>query len=258
MASSDNSRLSLLLSKLEKWAEFSGADREAVLSLPYKIRSYSPAQYIARDGDRTEYCSLLLSGYAYRSKIVGDGGRQIVAIHIKGDMVDLQNGVLGIADHNVQALTAIEVALMPRGAILDIVQQHPAVARAMWHETLVDGSTQREWTTNVGRRDAQARLAHLLCEFGLRVEAAGLGSRTHYDLPLTQEQLADCLGLTPVHVNRTLKVLDRQNLITRTLRSVRIDDWDRLAGAGDFNSTYLHLDSNSRALDPATPMRLSA
>lgn len=258
MPPSYTSRLSLLLPKLERWAKFSDNDRKAFLALPHKVRTYVAGQYLARDGDRAEYCTLLLSGYANRSKIVGDGGRQIVAIHMKGDMIDLQNGMLGIADHNVQALTSIEVLLVPRAAILDIVERHPAVARAMWHETLVDGSTQREWTTNVGRRDAHARLAHLLCEFGLRVEAAGLGVRTHYDLPLTQEQLADCLGLTPVHVNRTLKVLDRQELITRTLRSIRICDWDRLAGAGDFNGTYLHIASNGGVLDPAGAVRLSA
>jgi CRP-like cAMP-binding protein len=175
---------------------------------------------------------------------------------MKGDMVDLQNSILGIADHNVQALTTIEVALIPRGAILEIAERHPAVGRAMWHDTLVDGSVQREWVANVGRRDARTRIAHLLCEFALRLESAGLGEACDYELPMTQEQIADCVGLTPVHVNRTLKALDDQGLITRTMRSVRIDNWENLTQAGDFNSTYLHIDLKGRSIDPMIQPRL--
>lgn len=170
---------------------------------------------------------------------------------MKGDMVDLQNSVLGIADHNVQALTSIEIALIPREAILELVAERPLVARAMWHDTLVDGSIHREWTANVGRRDSATRMAHLLCEFALRLEHAGLGGHCDYELPMTQEHLADCLGLTPVHVNRTLKLLEGEGLITRTVRSVRVGDWERLVAAGDFNSTYLHVDLDGRSIEPS-------
>jgi CRP-like cAMP-binding protein len=244
-----------MLSKFERWAKLDDADRKALLALPHRLRSLGPTQYVIREGDEAEHCALLLSGFAFRSKIVGGGGRQIVALHMKGDMVDLQNSVLGIADHNVQALTTIEVALIPRAAILEIASRLPNVGRAMWHDTLVDGSVTREWVANVGRRDARTRLAHLLCEFALRLETAGLGEHCNYELPMTQEQLADCTGLTSVHVNRTLKALDSDKLISRTNRSVRIDDWERLADAGDFNSTYLHIDMKGRSIDPVVPRR---
>lgn len=244
-----------MLPKMERWAKLDDADREALLALPHRLRSLGPTQYVVREGDQTEHSCLLLSGFAFRSKIVGGGGRQIVAIHMKGDIVDLQNSVLGIADHNVQALTTIEVALIPRAAILEIAARLPNVGRAMWHDTLVDGSVEREWVANVGRRDARTRMAHLLCEFALRLETAGLGEHCNYELPMTQEQLADCLGLTSVHVNRTLKSLDNEGLITRTMRSVKIDDWERLADAGDFNSTYLHIDMKGRSIDPVVPRR---
>jgi CRP-like cAMP-binding protein len=244
-----------MLPKMERWAKLDDADREALLGLPHRLRSIGPTQYIVREGDKAEHCALLLSGFAFRSKIVGGGGRQIVALHMKGDMVDLQNSVLGIADHNVQALTPIEVALIPRAAILEIAASFPNVGRAMWHDTLVDGSVEREWVANVGRRDARTRLAHLLCEFALRLETAGLGQHSNYELPMTQEQLADSTGLTPVHVNRMLKELDSDKLITRTLRSVRINDWENLADAGDFNSTYLHIDTRGRSIDPLVPRR---
>jgi CRP-like cAMP-binding protein len=244
-----------MLPKMERWAKLDDADREALLALPHRLRSVRQTQYVVREGDQAEHCCLLLSGFAFRSKIVGDGGRQIVAIQMKGDIVDLQNSVLGIADHNVQALTTIEVALIPRAAILEIAARLPNVGRAMWHDTLVDGSVEREWVANVGRRDARTRMAHLLCEFALRLETAGLGEQCNYELPMTQEQLADCLGLTPVHVNRTLKGLDSDKLITRTIRSVKIDDWESLAHAGDFNSTYLHIDMKGRSIDPVVPRR---
>ena len=166
---------------------------------------------------------------------------------MKGDLADLQNSLLGTADHNLQALTHVEVALIPVEAIQEIAFARPAVGRAMWYETLVDASIFREWTLNVGRRDARTRAAHMLCEFALRLEAAGLGERCHYELPMTQEQLADALGLTSVHTNRTLMGLGEDGLITRTQRSVRIDDWPRLMRRGDFDPAYLHLDASAPA-----------
>ena len=237
-----------MLPKLERWRSLSEDDRAALLALPYTLRSLDPSQYVVREGDRAENSCLLLSGFAYRSKIVGDGGRQILAVHLKGDIVDLQNSLLGVADHNVQALTPIEIATIPREAILEVMHERPVVAEALWHDTLVDGSIHREWTANVGRRDSPTRMAHLLCELALRLETAGLGEHSNYELPMTQEHLADCLGLTPVHVNRTLKVLESTGLITRTVRAVRVPDWPKLAKAGDFNSTYLHVDVDARSI----------
>lgn len=134
-------------------------------------------------------------------------------------------------------------------AIQEIAFSRPAIGRAMWYETLIDASIFREWTLNVGRRDARTRTAHLLCEFALRLEAVGLGERCRYELPMTQEQLADALGLTSVHTNRTLKTLTEDGLITRTHRSVQISDWPALMAVGDFDPAYLHLGSSERAND---------
>jgi CRP-like cAMP-binding protein len=156
-------------------------------------------------------------------------------------MVDLQNSLLKVADHNVQALTPMTAAFIPRQAIVDLAFERASVGKALWMETLVEGSISREWIANVGRRDARARVAHLLCEFAMRLEAVGLGEQCKYRLPMTQEQIADTVGLTAVHVNRTLKSLDDEGLTARSKRSVVIADWQRLANAGDFNPTYLHL-----------------
>jgi CRP-like cAMP-binding protein len=235
------STLQPMLDKLEQWRRFADADREAILELPHRLVEFRPQEYIVRERDTPQHSCIILSGFAFRHKVAGNGGRQIFSIHMKGDLADLQNSLLRTADHNLQALTRVEVALVPISAIQKIAFERPLVGRALWYETLVDASIFREWTLNVGRRDGHARTAHLLCEFSFRLQAAGLGARDDYELPMTQEQLADALGLTPVHVNRMLQRLGRERLIERSQRAVRIVDWAKLADIGDFDSTYLHL-----------------
>ena len=231
------------------WGEFTAADEAALLDLPHRIKRLERYGYIVREREKTTHSCVLLSGYAIRHKIVLGGARQIVAVHMKGDILDLQNSFLSVADHSVQVLTDSQVAFVPREAIKKLGFERPNVGMAMWHDTLVDGSIFREWIANVGRRGARARIAHLLCEFSLRLKVAGLGEETHYELPMTQEELADCVGLTPVHVNRTLKSLEADDLITRkSVRGITIGDWKKLAGAGDFDSNYLHLREDEPAL----------
>jgi CRP-like cAMP-binding protein len=236
------STLAPMLRKLEYWQKLDEADRAAVLALPYTVKSLAQNYTLVREGDYASHSSVLLSGFAIRTKLVADGHRQIVAIHMKGDMVDLQNSLLVHADHSVQMLTAGRVAMIPRDEINAIAYERPAVGRAMWIDTLVDAAIFREWIANIGRRDAQTRVAHVLCEFAVRLKAAGLGEQTNYELPMTQEQLADATGLTSVHINRTLQTLGAAGLIERSNpRRIVIGDWRKLAAAGDFDSGYLHL-----------------
>jgi len=237
--------LAPMVHKLNLWSELSAADRAAIYALPFTVRKLESSQYLVWDGDKPQYSCLLLSGFAFRHKHAGNGGRQIMSIHMKGDIVDLQNSLLGTADHNVQMLTAGEVAMIAVEHIREIAFSHPTVGMAMWYETLVEGSIFREWVLNLGRRDARTRIAHLLCEFGLRLQVAELGQQVAYELPITQEQLADAVALTPVHVNRTLKKLEEDGLIARTKRAISITDWKELVKEGDFQPRYLHLDSPS-------------
>ena len=244
-----SSSLMPLVRKLDYWAEFGAADEKAILDLPHRTKRLERHGHIVREREKTTHSCLMLSGFAIRHKIVAGGARQIVAIHMKGDMVDLQNSFLGVADHSVQVLTESDVAFIPRDASKKLAFDRPNVGMAMWFDTLVDGSIFREWIANVGRRDAQTRLAHLLCEFSLRLKVAGLGEAMEYELPMTQEQIADATGLTPVHVNRTLKVLEAKRLIERrSSRNVTIGDWKKLAETGDFDSNYLHLRKDEAAL----------
>jgi CRP-like cAMP-binding protein len=243
------STLEPMVRKLEYWHKFDDDDRAAVLGLPHNVRTLEQNHYIVREFDRATHTCVLLSGFAMRHKIVAGGARQIVALHMKGDVVDLQNSLLAIADHSVQMLTAGKVAMIPREAVSRIAFERPNVGKAMWLDTLVDASVFREWIANVGRRNARTRVAHILCEFSLRLKVAGIGEQNGYEMPMTQEQLGDATGLTSVHINRTLKSLEADQLITRTTpRSIVVGDWRKLAEAGDFNSAYLHLHQADPAL----------
>ena len=230
-----------MLRKLQLTTPLSEPDQAALLALPFRLHAWPALSHIVREGDVATHACVLLSGFAFRHKIIGDGGRQICSIHLPGDSIDLQNALLGRADHNVQALTPVETAMIPIEAIRAVGLAHPEVGNALWRDTLIDASIFREWIANVARRDATTRVAHLLCEFGIRLEALGAGEKTNFELPLTQEQLADATGLTSVHINRTLKELEEKGLITRTVRSIAVTDWKRLEQAGDFSSAYLHL-----------------
>ena len=244
----NSSTLEPLVHKLAYRAELNAEDRAAILALPFTLKTMERGQYIVRERELATQSCVMLSGYSIRSKVVATGDRQIVAIHMKGECVDLQNSLLKVADHSVQMLTPGKVALIPRDEIIRLTLERPRVGHAMWVDTLVDGSIFREWIANVGRRDARTRVAHLLCEFAVRLKSAGLGDETGYELPMNQEQLADATGLTSVHINRTLKALDRDGLIDRANpRAIRIGDWRKLADVGDFDSNYLHM----RHDDPA-------
>lgn len=236
-----DSPLAPMVRKLELWTTFTPVERDALLSLPHTLKSLGPDQPIVEEGDRATHSCLLRSGYAFRQKVVRTGGRQILAIHMAGDMVDLQNSLLMVADHGVHALTDAEVAFIPREAILDLAFQYRTIGEALWFDTLIDAALFREWIVGIGRRDAAARMAHLLCEFGLRLEAAGIGNHQDYELPMTQEELGDSLGLTSVHVNRMLRSLTEDGLIERKQRAVKIVNWAGLVRRGDFDGAYLHL-----------------
>lgn len=241
--SADDHVLSKMVRKLESRTALNDADRAAIMALPFVERTFEAPAYILREGEpaRAQF-SFVLSGLAFRQKLASNGARQIVSLHMAGDFLDLQHLFLNRADHSIQALSRLKTAEIDRAALQNLVLSRPAIGKAMWVEALIDASILREWILNIGRRDARARLAHLLCEFTARSRAAGLDPDDRDQLPLTQEQLGDAIGLTSVHVNRTLKALAEEGLIMRDKRYVRVGDLARLLAAADFSALYLHLD----------------
>jgi CRP-like cAMP-binding protein len=234
--------LSLLLRKLELRAPLDEADRSAVLALPTRVQKVEANVYLVREGDRPNHSCVVVEGFALRHKVTEFGDRQIVSIHLDGDFVDLEGSLLNVADHNVQTLTRCEIAFIPRSAIRELIASHPKVGMAMWIDTLIDASVFREWVVNVGQRDGFSRVAHLFCEFGRRLEVAGLARAEGFDMPMSQEQLADATGMSLVHVNRVLKRLASEKLINRKRRFVHIPDWEKLRRVAGFSELYLHLD----------------
>lgn len=232
-----------LVRKLASRNVLSSEDQNAILALPYVTRTYEPNSYLIREGELAKrYCSFVLSGFAYRQKLTAQGARQIVSLHMPGDILDLQHLFLKLADHNVQALTKLETADVDRDGLRVLATERPAVAQAMWVDALVDASVFREWVMNVGRRNARTRIAHLLCEFATRMKFAGLNNGENFELPMTQEQIGDATGLTSVHVNRTLKLLAEDGLVYRDKRYLSFTDWEHMRSVADFSSLYLHLD----------------
>lgn len=236
-----NNPLARLIEVLELRSPLSDEDRKAILALPYTLKSLAPGSYAVREGEVPSGCGVLVSGFAYRQKLTGDGGRQILSIHIPGEALDFQNIFLDVADHSVQMLTRGHVALVPRADIQRIARSSASIGHAILISTLVEASIFREWILNVGRRDAKSRLAHVLCELAVRLDAHGLADDMGYHLPMTQAELADALGLTPVHLNRVIRSLEVDGLIHRSKRDVSFPDWERMRDIADFNDRYLHL-----------------
>jgi CRP-like cAMP-binding protein len=226
--------------------DLTDGDRAAIENLPIKIRTLEPSTYLLREGQRPQRCAFIVDGFAYRQKLTPNGEREIVSILMPGQFVDVQNLFLDESDHDIQALTRITIAEIVIPALRDLTQSCLAVNQALWIEALVEASIHREWLLNIGRRNAKTRMAHLLCEFCMRLRTSADEPARGYELPMTQEQLGDALGLTPVHVNRVLKSLETEGLITRRKRQVDVVDWPALRDAGEFNERYLHLEQTRR------------
>jgi CRP-like cAMP-binding protein len=237
----DDQALAPLLDKMTRGGPLSEADRKAFLDLPFVVRPFEAGAAIVEEGCRSHSCAALLSGFAYRHRMLTNGSRQIISVHFPGDFPDLQSGLLGIASHSIRMLTPGQIATVQAADLRALAVQRPAIQAALWRETLIDMSICGEWVANVGRRDARARIAHLICEFAERLRAAGLLQGDTCQLPMTQEQIADATGLTTVHVNRTLQTMRREGLIKSGGRAIRVGNWKGLAIAGDFHPAYLHL-----------------
>lgn len=238
-------RLGIFIRKLLSHSPLSADDQQAMRKLPFSIRRLEPNDYIIREGDKAKVCPVLLQGYAYRQKTSADGGRQIVALKIPGDALDFQSLYVETADHNLQALTPVELAVFSIRDFEKLVAPRANLARAVLIDILIEASISREWLLNIGRRNALARLAHLLCEIFYRVQQIAQEDVAGFELPLTQEQLADLLGLTPVHINRTIRTLEDAGAVRRISRRLTIGNLETLRLMADFSDLYLHRNSMS-------------
>jgi CRP-like cAMP-binding protein len=224
--------------KLRNLAELSSADTAAIAALTSQPRNYASKQDMIREGDQPGPVFVILKGWACRYKILPSGTRQIMAFLLPGDACDLHIGMLAEMDHNLQALTPCEVALIPGDRMELLLDDHPAVARAMYKSQLIDEGILRAWIVSMGRRNSVERVAHLMCELFLRSFSINSGGEVAF--PISQIVVADALGMTPVHVNRILKELRIAGAMTLRRGNLQIKDAVKLVQIAGFDENYLH------------------
>ncbi len=232
-----------LVRKIESVALFDLTDteREALRALPLQVADYDAHTDVVREHDRPTRCFTVLEGIAAAYKTTEEGRRQVTAYYVPGDVPDFQSLHLDVLDCNIGAVTTLRIGSVSHTVIREMFKAHPRLAEVFWRTTLIEGSLAREWMLNNGQRETYARMAHLFCELMLRMDAVGLVSDKSLPLPLTQIELSDALGVTPVHVNRVLKELRDHNLISLNNGRLTIHDWDKLVQVADFDPIYLHL-----------------
>lgn len=236
-----------LIAKMESITTLSEEEKATLLCLPMQIMDLRTDQDIVREGDRTTRSCLILEGYACREKITAEGKRQILSFHIPGEIPDFQSLYLTAMDHTLRTITPCRVGFITHEAIQDLCDRYPRLARALWREALIDVAIFREWMVGIGRRSAYARIAHLLCEMLVRLRAVGLADGDTCELPFTQTEIGDALGLSTVHVNRTLQELRGAGLITLRGGALTVEDWEGLKNAGEFDPTYLYQERREAA-----------
>jgi CRP-like cAMP-binding protein len=236
-----------MIRKLESIFTLTDDERQALETLPMQVAVIKDHQDLVREGDRPSRSCLILSGFTATYKITAGGKRQIVAFGIAGDVPDLQSLHLKVLDISIGTLSTCRIGFITHEALRDLCTRYPRIAAAFWRETLIEGAIFREWVTNVGRREAYNRMAHLLCEMLVRLRAVGLVEDHTCDLPITQGEFADAIGTTTVHANRVLQQMRTDGLIELKGDRLNIPDWDRLKEVGEFDPTYLHLEIDQAA-----------
>jgi CRP-like cAMP-binding protein len=236
-----------LIRKLESLTSLSDADRTVLARISAETRRVVPGTDLVREGDAPAGVFLVMGGIAYRHKLRANGARQIMAYLVPGDLCDLDVALLREMDHTITTFSACEVVRLAPETVVDLLENHRSIARALRLSQLVDEATLREWLVNVGRRSARERIAHLFCELFVRMRAAGVAGQDGYALPITQTDLADTTGLTAVHVNRTLRDLRREGLIELRSGRLTILNLPGLRATAEFRSNYLHLGDQAAA-----------
>ncbi|MGE5562549.1 MAG: Crp/Fnr family transcriptional regulator [Bacillota bacterium] len=234
------------LKKLRARDDLSNAEEEAVRSLVSEVVEVQQDRTVIRHDQDLHNSTMLLSGWLARAKDLPNGQRQLAELHVAGDFADLHSFTLKYLDHDVISLTPCRLALVPHERLREVMERFPHLARLYWLMTNIDAAIQREWTLSVGSRTAISRMAHLFCEMNVRLGIVDLAVGNSYDFPLTQTELGECLGLTSVHVNRTLQELRRRGLIDLEGRRLWIHDLEALKEVASFDERYLYVQKRHR------------
>lgn len=232
---------SRLLLRLERFSALSAEDRQRVADLPLKIASCTSDREVLSPGDLASRCTLVLDGFLYSHKLAAGSRRQITSFFVAGDIADLSTLYLPSVDYGITSLGSAVVAFVPHAVLKQTLDRSPSLTRAFWRESLMQAAIWHEWVANLGRRDALARIAHILCELTVRLQLAGLVREQSFSMPCTQVDIADACGISSVHANRVIQELRQLHVLEWDSRRVRILDWRALVRLGDFSGDYLQL-----------------
>ena len=228
-------------------------ERERLEAAIIEIQTVEPRKTIARAGEPLQQSTLLIEGIMSRYIDDRHGLRQLVAVHVPGDFVDLHAYPLKILDHDVATTTAATLAIVPHAELDAITREMPQLMRKLWFATLIDAAIHRAWLFRLGRLDAIGRVAHFLCETNARLVSVGLSDGRRFALGLIQNDIGEICGLTNVHVNRVMRYLREERLCIFRSSLVEILDLDRLAARGQFNPAYLYIDYPPPTLPSSSP-----
>ena len=231
-----------LLTRLGSRDTLDAAEEGVLRAAVAEVRELAADHVIVHEGDEIACATLLLDGWLCRYKDLRDGGRQISALHVPGDFADLHGFTLRRLDQSIMTLAPSRIALVPHARLKAITEQQPRLARLLWFSTNVDAAIHREWEVSLGRRGSAERVAHLFCELQCRLALVGRADAGGFAFPATQPELSECVGLTPVHVNRTLRQLREAGLAEFRSGQVAIPDLARLRRFADFRPDYLYQD----------------
>lgn len=235
---------SALVTKLSAFGPLGAEEVEALEQLSRNPKPMQSEQILIHEGSPSDSVYLIVSGLACRYKMLAGGRRQILGYLIPGDLCDIHFALANRPDHSVSLTGGSSVARIPTWKISELMLRYPAINRALSLASLIDAVILREWLLSVGQRDALQKLCHLFCEMAVRLEAiGGVNDDGSFELPLNQVTLADTLGLTSVHINRTLQRLRNDGLIRLCHRRLAILDRERLATIAGFDGAYLQLRS---------------
>ena len=221
-------------------AQLTDVERQALENGLSDPRSVPARQTVNRRGDSVGQSTLIISGLVGRYMEDREGDRQLVALHLPGDFVDLHAFPLQHLDHDVVTLTDTTIATIDHGILTAITAELPHLTRMLWFSTLLDAAMHREWIFRLGRLDGPGRVAHLMCETAVRLSALGLSDGREFQLPITQSDIADACGLTNVHVSRVLRTLRDARLLMVQGAQVQLLDRAALWRLAEFDPQYLY------------------
>jgi CRP-like cAMP-binding protein len=229
-----------LIRRLRITSALAEEDVKELEALPISVRQYPAETPIVRDGERASESCLIADGFCVRSKTIASGRRQILSIHIPGEIPDLMSLFLHVMDHDLTTLTPATLGFISHEALQKLHRRRPNLAEMFWRDTLIDSAMFREWIVNVGQRPAPARLAHLMIELRERLRIIGRVDGSNFEMPLTQEQMGEALGITAVHANRVIKQLRQEGIVELQRGRVTVLDERKLLELADFDGRCLH------------------